>query len=138
MSQPSEMFLLWVGSAALGLAWGWLLGLWTAPAGRPHHPARSLRPLSIRLPRVARAWLARAGTNVRWAALRRVLRPGLLLVLALAPLAEVWAYGGAGPAILAGAATGAGWWLQRAWREQLARRAARGAPGAANEAETEH
>ncbi|HSM57531.1 MAG TPA: hypothetical protein VK879_15370, partial [Candidatus Sulfomarinibacteraceae bacterium] len=138
MSQPSEMFLLWVGSAALGLAWGWLLGLWTAPAGRPHHLARSLRPLLICLPHVARAWLARAGTNVRWAALRRVLRPGLLLVLALAPPAEAWAYGGAGPGILVGAATGAGWWLQRAWREQLARRAGRGAPGATNEAETEH
>ena len=120
-----------MGSAAFGLAWGWLIGLWTAPAGAR---ARSTRPapgaggiLFRRLPPALRRrlerpvrWWQRLARSERWPGIARWARRGLLLLLFLAPAVEVWAYGGAGATILWLGMGATGLWLHRAWREYLA------------------
>lgn len=120
MSNPLGM-LSWVGSAAFGLTWGWLLGLWFAPPrpmNRPAAPADNL-PFSRRGLRAAFRVLEKL-QNSRWGSrLQWLLRPGFLALLILSPVAEVWAYGGAGLALMSAVAAAAGFWLQRAWREYL-------------------
>jgi hypothetical protein len=111
----------WVGGAAFGVTWGWLLALWftpqrraspvASPAGSPRFSRRWLRVLS--------GLLERLQDSRRGAPLRRLLRAGFLALLVLSPVAEVWLYGGAGLALLFAAAAAAGFWLHRAWREYL-------------------
>lgn len=113
--------LLWVGSAAFGVTWGWLLGLWFAPQ-------RRARPAAAYAdgPRFSRRWLHVAYGMVgrlqhsRWSVrLQRLLRLGFLALLVLSPVAEVWAYGGAILALVFAVTAATGFWLHRAWREYL-------------------
>lgn len=111
----------WVGSAAFGVTWGWLLALWFTPQRRARPPAAPAGS-----PRFSRHWLGvlfellQRLQDSRWGArLQRFLRAGFLALLVLSPVAEVWLYGGAGLALLFAAAAAAGFWLHRAWREYL-------------------
>ncbi|MDT8305504.1 MAG: hypothetical protein RRC07_06170 [Anaerolineae bacterium] len=113
--------LSWAGCAAFGVTWGWLLGLWLAPRRRTQSPATAAGR-----PRFSHRWL-RAAVDVlervqksRWGArLQRLLRVGFLALLVISPAVEVWAYGGAGLALLFAVAAATGFWLHRAWREYL-------------------
>lgn len=123
------MLLLWMGSAAFGLTWGWLIGLWTAPNGAPASPPRLGNDgelFSRRIPPTLRSrlnrtyqLLQRLAESDRGPAVARWVRRGFLLLLVLAPMVEVWLFGGSGPAVLFVVATATGLWFHYAWREYL-------------------
>ena len=124
------MLLLWMGSAAFGVTWGWLVGLWTTPNGAPAASpglGNDGQLFSRRIPPTLRSWLNRAyqllqrlAESDRGVTVARWVRRGFLLLLVLAPMLEVWLFGGTGPVVLFVVAAATGLWLHHAWREYLA------------------
>ena len=107
-------WLAWIGSAATGLTWGWLLGIWSEPRLPPPSIAGSARTSSNSTPsgRLERLqqqkWLRRIGQVLLWAI--SLLAPAAMIYLHYADLRLV---------LIFGVALGLAWGLHKAWRSQL-------------------
>lgn len=102
--------LTWLGSAAMGLVWGWLFGLWSAP------PKISITAVVPSSNKWVRRWLNWWNTHETLCKAARAL---LWLIFLAAPAITVYRTAGWGPLLLFMGVAGLAWLLHHAWREQL-------------------